>query len=358
MVFKRKKIVTPIFIGMIFIIGFLSVAHAQSVSLTGANAVPDDLSNTGANYATGPTADDILITSNPENPSAFQDVILRTTSDYIDLNRYATTWFVDGKKIAEGIGQRTATVHTQAYGQKLSVVILVQLPDTLIKKEISFEPQDMTLIWEAADSYVPPFYEGKKLVPREGIIKVVAIPNFKAGSGLSFDPKTGVYKWTRNNNIVGDATGYGKDSFSFKNNKIRASESVSVDASDTVGTSEAIQTISVATYNPKILFYQKNPRTGILNPFAKNSLDFNGNTTSIVAEPYFFSTNLNNPNPLAFNWTMNGSPITLADQTNKKTLTLQNPGGSGTAVLGLAITNPNSLFQSALSQLTIAFNKN
>jgi hypothetical protein len=44
--------------------------------------------------------------------------------------------------------------------------------------------------------------------------------------------------------------------------------------------------------------------------------------------------------------------------TNQKILTLQNPGGSGNAALGLEILNPNSLFQGAVNQLPITFNKN
>ncbi|MEI8223927.1 MAG: hypothetical protein WCG20_02270 [bacterium] len=352
MVFINKKILFITFLGLL-LTGASPLAYAQTAD----PVIPDDLSNSTVQYDTGPSANDITLEFNPQNPGAFQDVTVRTNSDYIDLNRYNSTWFVDGKKITEGIGQRTATLRTRGYGQRTNIIILIQLPDTLIKKTLSFEPQDMTVLWEAADAYVPPFYEGKKLLPREGLIKAVAIPNFKNEDGSSFRSPTGVYRWLRNGNVVSEATGYAKDSYSFKNNKIRAAEQITVTASDTAGGHEATQSVSVVTYKPKILFYEKNNRTGIINPFAKTTLNLIGNAATIIAEPFFFSTT-GNPNSLTYNWTMNKSPITLSDVTNQKILTLQNPGGSGNATLGLEVLNPNSLFQGAGNQLPITFNKN
>ena len=355
MVFINKKILFITLLGLLITVAG-PLAHAQTTTDT---VIPDDLNgNGGAQYDTGPSANDITLDFTPENPGAFQNITVRTTSDYIDLNRYNASWFVDGKKIADGIGQRTATFRTRGYGQRTNIIILIQLPDTLIKKTLSFEPQDMTVLWEAADAYVPPFYQGKKLLPREGLIKAVAIPNFKNDDGSSFKSPTGVYRWLRNGNVVSEATGYAKDSYSFKNNKIRAVEQITVTASDTAGSHEATQSVTVATYQPKILFYEKNNRTGIINPFAKATLNLIGNAATIIAEPFFFSTTTGNPNSLTYNWTMNKSPISLSDITNQKILTLQNPGGSGNATLGLDILNPNSLFQAAGNQLPITFNKN
>lgn len=330
------------------------LVHAQATPDT----IPDDLTNGSAQYDTGPSENDITLDFNPQNPGSFQDVTVRTSSDYIDLNRYHASWFVNGKKIAEGIGQRTATFKTGAYGQATSLIILIQLPDTLIKKTLRFEPQDMTVLWEAADAYVPPFYQGKKLLPREGIIKAVAIPNFKSSNGTNFRSPNGVYRWSRNGNVVGEATGYGKDFFAFKNNKIRSSEQVTVTASDTSGDHEATQSVTVSTYQPKILFYEKNSKTGITSPFAKSSLKLTGSSAIITAEPFFFSTPQGNPNNLSFEWTMNSSPITLADASKQNTLTLQRPNETGSATLGLALKNPSSLFQTTSGALSILFSKN
>jgi hypothetical protein len=352
MVFMNKKTLFIILLGSILIPG--SLAHTQT---TPDPVIPNDLAGGTSQYDTGPSANDISLEFTPENPGAFQEVTVRITSDYINLNRYNATWFVDGKKIVEGTGQRTASFKTRGYGQRTTIIILVQLPDTLIKKTFFFEPQDITVLWEAVDAYVPPFYQGKKLLPREGLIKAVALPNFRNTDGSLLKSNNGVYRWLRNGNIVTEATGFGKDYYLFKNNKIRSLEEISVVASDTSSERTATQSISVTTYQPKILFYEKNNRTGLVNPFPKRNLNLLGNAAVIVAEPFFFSTT-GNPNDLTFNWTMNTSPITLSDLANQRTLTLQNPGGSGNARLGLSVTNPNSLFQSVTSQLSIVFNKN
>lgn len=323
------------------------------------DVIPDDLEGTGyASYETGPTANDVFIELSPENPGPYQEITLRTTSDYIDLNRYNASWYVDGRRVATGIGQRTATIKTRGYGQRTNVIILIQLPDTLIKKTFTIEPQDMTIMWEAIDSYVPPFYEGKKLLAREGTIKTVAIPNFKTSNGRPFKPEEGVYRWSRNGNVISTATGYGKASFTFKNNKIRANEIVTVTASDLAGNYETTQSMTVPTFNPKILFYEKNPRTGLVSPFSITNLSLVGNQTVIQAEPFFFSLVNKNLNGLQFNWAMNNTPINLADTNNKQLITLENPGGKGTALLTLGISNPISIFQSAASRLPISLNNN
>lgn len=376
MVFKRKKILFSVTLAALLVAAAFFHAYAQSSTDTStsssdvgatnnadanavsADAVPDDLSNGTGSYDTGPTADDINVSFSPQNPGAFQDVTITTDSDYLDLNRYNTSWFVDGTRVAEGVGQRKITFKTKGYGQQTSIVILVQLPDQVIKKTLSFKPQDMTLTWEAVDSYVPPFYQGKALLPREGIVKAVAIPNFSDGTGPQNDPTEDVYDWSRNENTDNDASGYGKDSYSFKNSNLRDSEDIGVTASNTDDSDEASQTITVNTYTPKILFYQKDDTTGITDPVAKTSIDLAANSSTIVAQPFFFSTIQNNPNPLTYDWTMNDTPITLADPNSNNSVDLQNPGGSGTATLGLDMSNPNSLFQSALAQLSISFNKN
>lgn len=351
MVFSYKKFLVL----TILCLSAFAIRSAFAQSLETAS-VPDDLANDGGIYETGPSESDIVLDMTPNNPGAFQTVTLRTTSDYIDLNRYSASWFVNGKKVGEGIGKRSVTVQTGAYGQRTSVIILIQLPGTLIKKNVSFEPQDMTLLWEAVDAYVPPFYEGKKLLSREGIAKVVALPNFKDAQGSYFDPGTGVYRWNRNGNVVGEATGYGKDSFSFKNNKVRAVEEVTVTASDTEATHESTQSIRVPTTSPKILFYGINASTGITSGKPLSSIDLAGDASTVIAEPYFFSVRRSNPAELSFGWTMNGEPITLSDKKNPQTVTLQNPGGSGSAVLGLSIQNPNTLFQEAASRLSLIIN--
>jgi hypothetical protein len=349
MVFINKKIT------FLLILALISCASFASAQTTLSDTIPDDLNGGYASYDTGPSENDIAMDMSPENPGAYQEVLLHTSSDYIDLNRYNASWYVDGKKVASGIGERSITFKTRGYGQRTTIIILIQLPDTLIKKTIVIEPQDMTLLWEAIDSYVPPFYEGKKLPARESLIRTIAIPNFKTLGGRSFASANGVYQWKRNDNVITGANGYAKDSLTIKNNKIRTSETVSVTASDVAGDYETSQSITIPIYSPKILFYEKNTRTGITPPYSLTRFNLVGDVGTVVAQPYFFSLKDSNPNELGFNWSMNENKISLSDSNNKQTLSLQNPGGNGTASLGIFISNPNSVFQQAQSKLMILF---
>ena len=383
MFFTRNKIVSAATIGIVYSLAFCCVfyfgakAHAQ-VALPSSYAItPDgsgntDLSGTDSAAAattieqqqeaqqisdqTGPTSDDVTITTTPENPAAFTSVAIHISSNLIDLNRYNEAWAVDGKIVQNGIGVRDITAETKDYGQSTHVSVAITLPGTVLQKQLVLEPQDVTMTWEAADSYVPPFYQGKKLPSKEGFIKVVAIPNFQQGGG-SFDPATGVYIWKRNGNIVSTAGGYGKDFFLFKNNTIRNTEAVTVTASDIADASQATQTINVPIFNPFVLFYEKSTTTGIKSPLATNTIYLTNPSTSTIAEPYFFSTLNSDPAKLGFNWTMNAAPLSISDPTNPETLTLNNPGGQGVATLNLSLNNPTTLFQSANGHLNVVFNK-
>jgi len=357
-----------------FILSPLSKIHAQSATdaSSGVNDYQDtDLSGTddssaaiiqsqqeeqAASDQAGPTSDDIDLTTTPENPASFTNVDVHIASDLVDLNRYKETWVVDGKTVQSGIGIRDITVETKDYGQTTNVSVAIALPGTTLEKQFVLEPEDLTMMWEAVDSYVPPFYQGKKLPSKEGFIKVVAIPNFQT-NGKSFDPSTGVYIWKRNGNIVSDAGGYGKDSFLFKNDSIRDIENIDVDASDVADANEAERSINIPIFNPFILFYEKKTTTGVENPMATNTLYLNDPSTSVTAEPYFFSTSNGDPAKLSWDWTMNGNPLQISDPTNPETLTLNNPKEQGVATLDLNITNPTTLFQTAENNLNVIFNE-
>jgi 5,10-methylene-tetrahydrofolate dehydrogenase/methenyl tetrahydrofolate cyclohydrolase len=54
---------------------------------------------------------------------------------------------------------------------------------------------------------------------------------------------------------------------------------------------------------------------------------------------------------------MNGKPVIIKDNSDKTSLTLQNPGGTGSATIGISAENTTKLFQSAERTLSIIFRK-
>lgn len=354
MVFNMKKIaVLAAFAALTWSIPAFAQELPTETAALDAIQIPSDLSG----YDTGVNSEDISATVTPENPGAYQPVGISLDSDLVDLRRYLISWYVNGKLALEGYGKMNFVGSTAGYGQQVSIRVNIQLADRTIKKDVVLMPQDISTMWEAADSYVPPFYQGKKLPGREGVVRIVAIPNFQNG-GRSVDPSTLVYNWKRNDNVLTGASAYGQDSIMIKNNKLRPVETFEVTASTPDNASQATSKTTLSFIDPKISFYQRNVENGITSPYAKNTILLTEPSTTVVAQPFFFS--LAGPgriNSLDLKWKMNDQGISLPDALNQNVITLQNPGGNGTSSLALSISNPNTDFQSAVRRLEVIFAK-
>jgi hypothetical protein len=189
---------------------------------------------------------------------AHEPVTIKVSSNLVDANRYPITWTVDGAVIASGIGKRTITVDTKDYGQSVTVSMSIQLVESTVTKQVILAPQDATILWEAVDSYAPPFYQGKKLPSYESVVRIISIPNFlsdKTPSGT----KNAVYVWSRNGNAVPDAGGYGKDSILIQHNRVRENEVIGVNASSTDGSSQSSSSITISFFDPFILLLSTRP---------------------------------------------------------------------------------------------------
>ncbi len=329
-----------------------STGTATNGATTSTDQIPADLSS----YDSSTNASDIDANVNPPNPGSFTTITVTLDSNIVDLRRYMINWYVDGASVGGGIGKYTLLAKTKNYGQTTNIRATIALDTGIITKDVSLTPEDMTMMWEAVDAYVPPFYQGKKLPGRESIIKVVAIPNF-ISNNTTIDPSNAVYNWQRNGNVVENASGYGNDTLLIKQNMLNANEQVEATASDVTDNIQATGDITVPIFNPKVLFYSIDPMTGIKSSIAQSTINFNTPSTNIVAEPYNFSVLNNNPNSLSFTWTMNDNPITIADAKNQTLLDLQNPGTSGFATIGVSATNPRTQFQEAENSLSAIFNQ-
>ncbi len=81
---------------------------------------------------------------------------------------------------------------------------------TSVTKDIPITPEDLDIIWQA-NSYVPPFYEGKALFPPVGTVSFVAMPGFIDSNGNPVNPKKLIYTWSQDTTVLGDKSGYGKN---------------------------------------------------------------------------------------------------------------------------------------------------
>lgn len=323
-------------------------AHAQTAGTD--ETIPDDLSS----YGTGVTPNDINLEVTPENPGAFSNITCVLDSDLVDLRRYDISWFIDSKYAGGGTGKTALRVTTKNYGQVTRVRAVISLPSGNVIKDFAVAPQDIAMIWEAVDAYAPAFYEGKKLPARESAIRIAAIPNLIQGA-QSVRPDNAVYSWERNGSIISGASGYGLDSVTIRQNKLRAAELITLTASTLDNSASGKASISIPTFDPKILFYAIDPNTNIKSPLSKTSIILTAPSTILVAEPYNFSIPNGNPSTLGPAWSMNGNPVSVSNSNLANELSIRNPGGSGSSKIEISINNPATLFQSAAARLNVIF---
>jgi hypothetical protein len=298
---------------------------------------------------------DIVLTIAPENPGANQNVTATLTSHATNLDKSNISWSLDGKEMDGGIGKKSFSFTTGNIGSPTVLTATINTIDgTNLSKTLTISGADVDLLWEAYDSYTPPFYRGKALVPSQGTFKVVAIPDIVTQYGKA-NINNLSYTWTKDDDVQPDSSGWGKSSFIFQNSYLDKGNDVAVKVSDISGDMNASQEISLSTTTPAIIFYKNDPSYGVEWENSLNdgsSIDKDGET--IVAEPYFFSPKDISSPDLNFDWFLNDTQIQTPDPKN--TLSIKpDAGQSGNAVIKVSINNVNTLFQSLEKTLDVSF---
>lgn len=294
--------------------------------------------------------DEIIVTVSPKNPQPYEDVSISIGSYATDLGKAVISWQMDSKTVLSGIGKTDYSFKALGPNTTTTFNITIRPVGSVntITKNISISPSEIELLWESIDGYVPPFYKGKALPSRGGIIKAVAIPNtdtIKSGSGNVS------YSWKNNDNAVTDASGYNKNSFVFSNDLFDTENMITVIASSVSENYNAEKTIKIASVSPKVLFYKKSPTEGTLYNNALNSNTiFEGNEMTMVAVPYFLAVK-GNESKFNYSWNINGDPI---DTPSKKTeLTIRPTSRGGYADISIVFESITKLFQKVTGQLKL-----
>ncbi len=283
---KFQKRILKILI-LFFIISFFSISNANL-----------DLNN-----------QDLNIKLDPKFPSANESVTASTEIYITDMNRAKVSWYVDGILKSEGIGEKEFSFRTKDFGEATNLTIQISSSDIgQISKTFKIIPAELDLIWEA-DTFTPPFYKGKALNSHQGIIKIVALPNFIKSNGVKIDPKELIYTWKKDWKISANNSGYGKNSFSFIGPELFREKVISVEAETIDGTIKSKNNILIENYLPEIIFYEDDPLLGILtNKNLKYFPIFNNKSEEIkiTAYPFFFS--LYNEEDVQYDWFINNDP--------------------------------------------------
>lgn len=302
----------------------------------------------GSRFISDPSAvrdSDIAVDIIPEVPGPNQNVKMSISSYATNLNKASVSWTVDGKQLSSGTGKTTFSFTTGDVGSKTEIGIAIVVEEGgRVDKIVTIQPSQVDMLWEASESYVPPFYKGKALPVQESKVKVVAFPVEKDGSIV---PSTKVYNWKKNYVVDQSNSGYGKNAFIVKNSYLDQGDTVSLTVSSQSGSGSA-GVLSLNYTKPLILVYEKNPSYGLrLNKLLNNGISIGNGEITVSAQPFYFSEYKKSTTEknMTYKWNINGKPVTPPGKPN--ILTLRGSTESGLATVSIGITNINTLFQEA-----------
>lgn len=291
----------------------------------------------------------------PEYPSPYQDVTIALDSYTTKLDSNTISWFVDGKLITKGIGLKTFTIKAGAIGtQKVVTASVLADNGHVTQQKIIIAPAAVDLIWQA-QSYTPPFYKGKALIPHQGAVLVTAEPTiYQAGKRIP--AKQLIYKWKQEDTVLVAQSGYGKNTALIEPNLPLDAQKISVEVTTVDGKIKAANFVRLTSQNPIILLYEEDALTGVRSQQAITvNHSVKGKDSKIVAVPFFFSTPKRSSGSIQYNWLLNGQDT--GQHASAITLGVVD-GTQGNATIQLEIKHTSKIFQAADTLVPIYFEKN
>lgn len=290
----------------------------------------------------------------PSYPKANQDVSINLTLYTADLNTADITWYKNRQMVLSGKGETRYSFKTGTAGEQDDIEIRIRLIDgTSFSKSFSLTPADVELVWEAT-SYVPPFYAGKALHPRQGILKIVAVPEF-IKNGRIIPASQLVYNWSNNGTGYPEKSGYGKNVLILLGSAVGRSEKISVLVTDPVSKLTAQSFLDINPVDPEILFYENNAYYGHIFDYAiPQNFQLKSEEINLLAAPYYFSKEASGG--LEYNWSLNGSSV--SDLKDSRMAIFRKPEDkTGQSSISLQISNIKKVLQFDDSKVIMMFEK-
>lgn len=297
----------------------------------------------------------IQVSINPEFPKAGDEVAIHLQSYSTPLDQANISWIVGGVVKEKGYGLVDFSATAGRVGSRTTIIArVVTTNGSTVDKTITIQPADIDLLWQVM-SYTPPFYQGKALFPHQGLITFTAVPNVSADKSVTKALGSYVYTWKKGSDVLGDFSGYGKNTFTLRGSIISRPLTISVDVTSTDGISLGSASATVNPRLPEVVFYENSPLLGVLYNKSLSSFTMLGKEVSVAAIPFFFNTG-SEPTDLQFKWTMNGQNI--ASQNDPSVITVRNATDvSGNSTIGLQISNALKTLQFASNSMSVTFEK-
>jgi hypothetical protein len=303
-----------------------------------------------------PTTELILSTS-VDNPIPKQKVTVTLRSYSLDINTARVSWYVNGVQIQTGVGLTSLEVTAPSLGKKTSVRVTATTPEGRSSTEtLDIGSGSIDLIIET-DGYVPPLFHGKITPVFQNTVKIIAIPHIANSAGIEYDPKNLVYRWKKDDKVIEDQSGYGKQAVTVSSGIVPRAFNVSVDVYPRDGSAHAQNITGISFNSPSIGFYMSDPLYGPLLNHALESIVRIGSQkeTSVLAVPFGFNKPASGVGNLTYGWSINNK-LRNELSTNESLILRAPEGAAGSSDIELTIRNPDKILQGADGSFSAKFN--
>ena len=297
---------------------------------------------------------DITVTISPEFPSPNEEVKVQIGSFVTDLEKAFIGWSLNGDTVATGVGKTDYMFNTENLSRILLNITIETVQNQSLVKNIAIVPAYVDLVWEGVDSYSPPFYKGRTLVASEGKYKIVAIPSVSA-SGERVHNANLSYDWIKDGTLERKDSGWGEDSFIFKNSYLDTGNNVRVAISDVSNGISTQKEINLFPSTPKILFYEKNPILGInLGESIKDGYFVDKDGITIEAVPYYISSKDLRSSSLSWQWLLGGQNFATPSTPNEMSIRPES-NRRGVSSIELILNKSQDLFTETSKKIDVEF---
>jgi peptide methionine sulfoxide reductase MsrA len=292
------------------------------------------------------------IETNPQNPTPDETVTASINTYTVDMDTALVTWKLNGQTVLQGYSESQYEFKVGEVGETYTLSVYIEDGNgKKVSANTTIHVSDATIIWEAK-TYTPPFYKGRALQSPGSEITIAVLPHVVDSKGNEYKKEDLSYVWRFGKSIKIEQSGKGKHSISITNPKPFELFSAYVEVKDPQGNIRVGKKVEVPTVAPILLLYQDTPYVGIEYASALTStFVMPENDATIIAEPYYMSTDTRIGTNLEYLWTMD-----LETFTTPGSISFGSEGnGTGSSKLSLLIKNKDFWLQNGRFDTVVQF---
>lgn len=231
----------------------------------------------------------VTILVSPEYPRPYDTVYITPRSTQISLAASRVTITANGSVIEEGSGERSAAVVLGGPGSSTTIKVTAVTGGVTYAAETTIRPADVALVLEPLTTSHP-LYEGSPLVAPEGLVRLVALADFRNASGARISPDSLSYAWRLGNKMLTEESGIGQSTLTATAPMLYRDADVSVTVTTPDGRMAGQAHVEVSPSSPALFAYRTDPLLGIdLAHAITRATSLFQQEESFVAVPFHFS---------------------------------------------------------------------